>query len=70
MFENPDFEVDREAEEYRLLNPVLSRLDKSKPKAHKVEVEQMEVRPLFQARFSTIRNRSVFQNEVKLYAAA
>lgn len=30
MFENPDFEVDRDAPEYRLLNPVLSRLDKSK----------------------------------------
>ncbi|CAH0603169.1 unnamed protein product [Chrysodeixis includens] len=41
MFENPDFEVDREAEEYRLLNPVLSRLDKSKEK--KVESEPMQM---------------------------
>lgn len=41
MFENPDFEVDREAEEYRLLNPVLSRLDKSKEK--KVESEPVQV---------------------------
>lgn len=37
LFENPDFEVDREAEEYRLLNPVLSRLDKNKDK--KMETE-------------------------------
>lgn len=41
MFENPDFEVDRGAEEYRLLNPVLSRLDKGKEK--KVEAEPMQV---------------------------
>lgn len=32
MFENPEFEVDKSAEEYRLLNPVLSRLDKNKSK--------------------------------------
>lgn len=32
LFNNPDFEVNRDAEEYRLLNPVLSRLDKSKAK--------------------------------------
>lgn len=32
LFENPDFEVDKNADEYRLLNPVLSRLDKTKQK--------------------------------------
>jgi ribosome biogenesis protein ENP2 len=32
LFENPDFEVDKNAEEYRLLNPVVSRLDKSRKK--------------------------------------
>ncbi|KAF9415061.1 hypothetical protein HW555_007217 [Spodoptera exigua] len=37
LFENPDFEVDREAEEYRLLNPVLSRLDKNKDKKTETE---------------------------------
>ncbi|CAG4944861.1 unnamed protein product [Colias eurytheme] len=43
LFENPDFEVDKGAEEYRLLNPVLSRLDKSKDKPKpEAEVEQME----------------------------
>ncbi|CAK1549879.1 unnamed protein product [Leptosia nina] len=34
LFENPDFEVDKEAEEYRLLNPVLARLDKNKAKSN------------------------------------
>ncbi|XP_063376224.1 nucleolar protein 10 isoform X1 [Cydia fagiglandana] len=42
MFENPDFEVDKSAEEYRLLNPVLSRLDKDKTKPKTAEVEPME----------------------------
>lgn len=32
MFENPDFQVDKNAEEYRLLNPVLSRVDRTKKK--------------------------------------
>lgn len=41
LFENPDFQVDKEAEEYRLLNPVLSRLDKGKDK--KVEMASQEV---------------------------
>lgn len=32
MFENPAFEVDKDADEYKMLTPVLSRLDKSKLK--------------------------------------
>lgn len=32
MFENPEFEVDKNAMEYKMLTPVLSRLDKSKVK--------------------------------------
>ncbi|XP_052125716.1 nucleolar protein 10 [Frankliniella occidentalis] len=32
LFENPEFQVDKNAEEYRLLNPVLNRVDKSKKK--------------------------------------
>lgn len=41
MFENPDFEVDKEADEYRLLNPVLARHDKkkSKPKIEEINNE-------------------------------
>lgn len=43
MFENPDFEVDKSAEEFRLLNPVLSRLDKDKSKSSKMEVVPVQV---------------------------
>ncbi|XP_022914298.2 nucleolar protein 10 [Onthophagus taurus] len=32
LFDNPEFEIDKNAEEYRFLNPVLSRLDKNKKK--------------------------------------
>lgn len=32
MFDNPEFEIDKEADEYKMLTPVLSRLDKSKLK--------------------------------------
>ena len=42
LFENPDFEVDKDADEFRLLNPVLARLDKSKTKS-KMEVDSNEV---------------------------
>lgn len=32
LFTNPDFQVDKNSEEYSLLNPVISQLDKSKAK--------------------------------------
>ncbi|KAL3281005.1 hypothetical protein HHI36_004229 [Cryptolaemus montrouzieri] len=32
LFNNPDFEIDKNTEEYRLLNPVVSKLDKAKQK--------------------------------------
>lgn len=32
MFENPDFEIDKAADEFRLLNPVISKMDKKKTK--------------------------------------
>lgn len=41
MFENPEFEVDTQAEEYRLLNPVLSRLDRNKSK----KIQDVEEEP-------------------------
>lgn len=37
MFENPDFQVDTESEEYRLLNPLVSRLDKQLQKKHALQ---------------------------------
>ncbi|XP_055624870.1 nucleolar protein 10 [Toxorhynchites rutilus septentrionalis] len=42
MFENPDFAVDKTAQEYRLLNPVLTRLDKTKAKKLKAQQEAAE----------------------------
>lgn len=30
IFKNPDFEIDKDANEFRLLNPVLSKMDKKK----------------------------------------
>ncbi|CAH0557029.1 unnamed protein product [Brassicogethes aeneus] len=42
LFENPDFEVDKNTDEYRLLNPVLSRLDKSKKKEIKKIAQEFE----------------------------
>lgn len=49
LFENPDFEVDKNTDEYRLLNPVLSRLDSAKKKELKKQIiteafEPIEVR--------------------------
>ena len=32
MFSNPDFQIDADSEEYRLINPVMSKLDKAKKK--------------------------------------
>lgn len=46
MFENSDFAVNKEAEEYRLLAPVLNRLDKSKAKAIKQRIEVARVSEL------------------------
>lgn len=42
LFENPDFQVDKNAEEFRLLNPVLTRLDKGKQKELKKQLAQTE----------------------------
>lgn len=42
MFENPDFEVDKETEEYRLLKPLLVQLDKSKVKKLEKKYKQDE----------------------------
>lgn len=58
MFQNPDFQVDTESEEYKLLNPVVSKLDKQRMKKHKLppggqQFEEVEV--------------TVFCNEVWLF---
>lgn len=40
MFKNPDFEVDKNTEEYRLLKPLLTQLDKSKLKKLEKKYEE------------------------------
>lgn len=39
LFTNPEFEVDKHADEYKMLTPVLSRLEKGKVKELKRKVE-------------------------------
>ncbi|XP_018577166.1 nucleolar protein 10 [Anoplophora glabripennis] len=46
LFEDPDFEVDKNADEYRLLNPVLSRLDSSKKKELKKQIITQAFEPI------------------------
>lgn len=42
LFSNPDFQIDKSSEEYALLNPVISQLDKSKIKKLKQQKEEVE----------------------------
>lgn len=46
LFANPDFEVDKNTDEYRLLNPVLSRLDNAKKKELKKKLLAQEFEPV------------------------
>lgn len=46
MFENKDFAIDKNAEEYKLLAPVLNRLEKSKLKEIKKRIEVSRVNEL------------------------
>ncbi|KZC14596.1 PREDICTED: nucleolar protein 10 [Dufourea novaeangliae] len=43
LFSNPDFEVDKDSQEYSLLNPVISQLDKGRIKKMKQKLIQAEV---------------------------
>ncbi|GFN93260.1 nucleolar protein 10 [Plakobranchus ocellatus] len=58
MFTNPDFEIDPESEEFRLINPVMSKLDKARQKraekhaiakqftqVHSEEIQEPEGKP-------------------------
>uniref|UniRef100_A0A6I8RUB6 Nucleolar protein 10 n=1 Tax=Xenopus tropicalis TaxID=8364 RepID=A0A6I8RUB6_XENTR len=51
MFENPDFQVDQESEEYRLLNPLVSKISEKRKKKLKIlekldeEEEEPEGKP-------------------------
>lgn len=43
LFNNPDFEVDKNADEYKMLTPVLSRLERGKVKELKKKVETTQL---------------------------
>lgn len=40
MFENPDFQVDEQSEEFRLLNPLVSKTSEKRKKKLKLLLEQ------------------------------
>ena len=42
MFENPDFQVDEESEEFRLLNPLVSKISEKRKKKLRL-LEQQEL---------------------------
>ncbi|KAK9510269.1 hypothetical protein O3M35_005089 [Rhynocoris fuscipes] len=46
LFENPDFHIDPNAEEYRLLNPVIARLDKTRKKQLEKELLSKQFDPV------------------------
>ncbi|CAG9853709.1 unnamed protein product [Phyllotreta striolata] len=46
LFDDPDFEIDKNTDEYRLLNPVLSRLDSAKMKKMKQKLVSQEFEPV------------------------
>lgn len=65
LFENPDFEVDKNADEYRLLNPVLTRLDKGRKKEMKKQLAKEmneHVRNLFTSLISIFTILYLFSN--------
>lgn len=48
MFENPDFQVDEESEEFRLLNPLVSKLsDKRKKKLRLLEQQEQREKVMY-----------------------
>lgn len=42
LFSNPEFQIDRNSEEYALLNPVISQLDKNRAKKLKQQLAEEE----------------------------
>lgn len=42
LFSNPEFQIDKNSEEFALLNPVISQLDKNKAKKLKQQLAQEE----------------------------
>lgn len=48
MFENPEYQVDEQSEEFRLLNPIISKVgQKRNKKLHLLATQQVRLIPLF-----------------------
>ena len=41
MFSNPDFQIDTESTEYKLLNPIVAKLDKAKKKQQRSQFTEI-----------------------------
>ena len=56
MFENPDFQVDEESEEFRLLNPLVSKIsEKRKKKLRLLEQQEHPDKVMYcRAEFATV----------------
>ncbi|XP_071438610.1 nucleolar protein 10 [Hetaerina americana] len=67
LFENPDFEVDKNADEYRLLNPVVSKLDRQRKKQLEKQIEQQakfdEVEDEDEGKASSDEDNYILNNE-------
>lgn len=51
MFENPDFQVDEKSEEFRLLNPLVSKVSEKRRKKLKMLSERETFREVSQWHF-------------------
>lgn len=56
LFTNPDYQVDKNAEEYHLLNPVISQLDKNKFKKFRAQ-EETELKEKILTAFDDVEER-------------
>lgn len=74
MFSNPDFQVDEESEEYKLLHPVMSKHDRQKQKRQKDkqtlleqfdEIEEPEGRPSEEEQSSSSEDEMDWREELK-----
>ncbi|XP_002736686.1 nucleolar protein 10-like [Saccoglossus kowalevskii] len=72
MFKNPDFQVDLDSEEFRMLNPMVARMEKQKEKKHQAmldekfdEIEEEEGRPSDEESSSDEEEEREWREEMK-----
>lgn len=68
MFENPDFQVDEESEEFRLLNPLVSKIsEKRKKKLRLLEHQELREKVMHFVTLRTAAALCVFTCFKKLF---